>query len=436
MTDELTKTLNNPDAERALLGLAMSSAGSKALDDIELDAGDFADMRHEQLWALIMELRAEGKPTDGVTVNANLHRLSVRIDGGYLPALIERAPLAPWGHTYASIIANAAMLRRRDIAAGKIKQLAAAGGDGQDIAETAVVEVAACQRARTEIHMVKDSIDQTLDELEKPSTAVPTPWPDLNRLIKGWRPGALYVVAARPAVGKSIIGLQAAFDLAQHGTVGFVSLEMPRQEVTTRLIAQVAEVQMSRLNGTSDDDDDLSRLSPDDWAKIARSRHKIEERPLAIEDRSYLTVNDIRSYARTLARKGPLAGLFVDYLQLVSPPRGERRPRHEVVAEISRSLKILAKELGCPVIALSQLNRQSEARTDKRPTMADIRESGAIEQDADVILLLHMDEQSLTDLDLIVAKNRQGRDGIVDLYREGHFARATPRPWSPTSRVA
>lgn len=430
MTTEPSKTFNDPAAEKALLGLALSTAGRSMLDDLELDAVDFLDPRHEALWDLIVHLYEEGKPTDALTVHNELHRVaSVLRDGisRLLPDLLVDAPRVPMAHHYARIVANAAVLRRLDIAAGQIKQLAGAGGDGQDIAELALNQIAACQKASAEIHMVTDTIDATIDDLEKPSTAVPTPWSDLNYLVKGWRPGALYVVAARPGVGKSIIGLQAAVDLAKRGPVAFFSLEMPEREVHIRLIAQVAEVHMSRLNGTSDSD---SSLSPQDWSRIVEARATIADVDLAISDRFSITVGEIRSYARTLARKGPLSGIVVDYLQLVTAPRGDKRPRHELVAEISRSLKSLAKELGCPVIALSQLNRQSETRADKKPSMADIRESGAVEQDADVILLLHVDENDPSLMDVIVEKNRHGQQGLVKLTREGSYARAKQRPWS------
>src|SRR5690606_30558268 len=139
---------------------------------------------------------------------------------------------------------------------------------------------------------------------------------------------------------------------------------------------------------------------------------------------------------RTLARRGPLAGIVVDYLQLMSGARGDRRPRHEQVAEWSRQLKILAKEMSCPVIALSQLNRESEARNDRRPMMSDLRESGAVEQDSDVILLLHVDEDNdPSRMTVLVAKNRQGQTGVVELTRRGEHARLDPYRWTPTHAI-
>lgn len=431
MTTPPTTTLNDPAAERALLGLAISTIGRKMLDDLELDATDFMDPRHEALWDLITHLYDEGKPTDAVTVYNELHRvppaLRPRITE-LLPDLVTDAPLGPMAHHYARIVSNAAILRRLDVAAGQIHQLAVAGGDGQDIAELAITQISACQRATADVRMVGAEIDATINELENPSTAVPTPWPDLNYLIKGWRPGALYVVAARPGVGKSIVGLQSAVDLAKRGPMPFFTLEMPRREVHIRLLAQLASVHLSRLNGT---DDNTNRLSPQDWERISKARGTIGDLNLAIEDRFSITVNEIRTYARTMARQAPLSGIVVDYLQLISAPRGDKRPRHELVAEISRSLKSLAKELNCPVIALSQLNRNAETRADKRPSMADIRESGAVEQDADVILLLHADENDPSLMDVIVEKNRHGAQGLVQLTREGQYARAKERAWTP-----
>ena len=175
---------------------------------------------------------------------------------------------------------------------------------------------------------------------------------------------------------------------------------------------------------------DRRQLTEQEWQRVSQARGRLSALHLAIDDRGAVRPVDIRSHARTLARRGPLAGVVVDYLQLMSGAHGDRRPRHEQVAEWSRMLKLLAKELQVPVIALSQLNRASEARSDRRPTMADLRESGAIEQDADVILLLHVDEEAdATLMDVQVAKNRQGQTGALKLLRRGHVARLDNYEW-------
>ena len=173
-----------------------------------------------------------------------------------------------------------------------------------------------------------------------------------------------------------------------------------------------------------------------EWDRIARAAGVLRNLPVSIDDRPDATVWDVASHARLLARRGPLAGVVVDYMQLMSTPRGERRPRHEVVAEQSRRLKVLAGTLDCPVIALSQLNRASQGRADLRPSLADLRESGAIEQDADVVLLLHVPlEGGVPDqgrLDVLVAKNRHGTTGPVRLRRDGATATLDDLTWTPS----
>ena len=214
--------------------------------------------------------------------------------------------------------------------------------------------------------------------------------------------------------------------------MAFNTLEMADREVVARTIAQTAEVPLGRLDGRSEVSEPVTQR---DWDKIARVRDRLGTMRLSIDDRSSVTLTDIRSHARSLARKGPLAGIVVDYLQLMDQPRGDRRPRHEAVAEFSRGLKKLAKEMDCPVIALSQLNRASEGRQDKRPILADLRESGAVEQDADVVLLLHVPDETSTDMSMLVAKNRHGVVGAVDVTRRGEFARVETPEWRPSHAI-
>jgi len=243
---------------------------------------------------------------------------------------------------------------------------------------------------------------------------VPTPWADLNHIIGGWRPGGLYIMGARPGVGKTLMGVNAAVGLAAHGHVALNSLEMGRREVHERILSAQASIDMGRIT--------RHKLTEDDWGKIAHYRPSLQGLPLSIDDRSTVGVTDIKSHARSVARRGHLAGIVVDYLQLMSTPRGDKRPRHEVIGEISRGLKILAKELDVPIIALSQLNRAS-TQGDRRPTMADLPESGSLEQDSDVVLLLHVEEDDPSTMHVGVPKNRQGATGAFELVRNGHYAR-------------
>src|SRR5690625_3226403 len=380
------------------------------------------------------QMHNRSEPVSPTTVAANLDQIAdVRgVDHALIFDLYHNAPVTPIEGVHAArAVADAAVNRRLESAATRIIQLARGAGDVAEKVELARAEIDSSHKAVAGVRMLRDIVDDKLAALEHPAPITPTPWPDLNRFIRGWRPGALYVIGARPGIGKSIIGLQAAIDLARRGPVAFNSLEMGDLEVVGRVIAQTAHVALGRLDGESDDP--AEQLSPRDWENIAKARPDWEALPLAIDDRSNVTITDIRSHARTLAHQGPLAGIVVDYLQLMSTPRSSNRPRHEVVADYSRSLKLLAKELHCPVIALSQLNRASEGRHDKKPTLADIRESGAVEQDSDVVMLLSTDEKDPSRLDLHVAKNRHGvNDVTVELTREGHYARAIPREWSPS----
>lgn len=413
-------------AERALVGAVL--ANPRHIRDIEVAANDFADVKLEAIWGLMLWLDSQRMPADAITVQQNLSRVEVRgIDGIFLADLLSEAPIGPLTNHYAQMIVENAVRRRLSQAGQRIQQLAASGENSQDIVEQARKELDASSRAVSGVTMIGEEIDETLTMWESPEpNSVPTPWVDLNHVIHGWRPGALYVVGARPAVGKSLMGLQAAIGLAKHGHVAFHSLEMPREEVHMRVVAQMAPLQQ----------DVISRRKFDDshWLKVAQVRAEIDALKLSIDDRSSIRPVDIRSYARSLTRKGPLAGIVVDYLQLMSSGTGDKRNRQEQVADWSRSLKILAMELKVPVIVLSQLNRGPATRMDKRPEMSDLRESGAIEQDADVILLLHVDEDEDPSKMLVnVVKNRGGGQGSFPLHRRGDLARLDNSAWRQAS---
>lgn len=428
--------MTGPDLnpERRLLGAAMMFRS--VLDEVNLDPGDFADPRYAALWELMVSLREQGRSVDPATVTGALptipqeHRTG--IDGPHIIDLYGAAPFtASEGEMAAREVTNAAALRRLVMLGQRAVQLGQSGGDATEYQDILREEVETISRATsTEARLVTDDIDDFLDNLDNPSPAVPTPWADLNHFIRGWAPGGLHVVGGRPSVGKSIVLLQAAVKLAEHGYVSFHSLEMSKADTYARITAQMASVSLSRLLGKTDNPD--RHLTQRDWGLIATARRRIADLKLVVDDRSMVTVADIRAQARSVARRGPLAGVVVDYLQLIEPPRHlATRNRAEVVGYFSRTLKILARQLGVPVIAAVQLNRGSVHRADPRPTMADIRESGQVEQDSDVILLLHAEDNLATDLDLIVAKQRQGQLGVAEMRREGSYTRIVDRPWTP-----
>ena len=420
------------DPERALLGQILQRP--KALQDVEgLDSSDFAQPRYAALWDLMQRLDSERVAPDLLAVADNLHRIELPgMDATWLADVMSAGTTWQPSGILSRMIRDAATMRRLEQAGMRIIQHAQAGGDPQEIQEIARTEVDAASRAVADVAFVEDRIDATLESWESPAPpSVPTPWDDLNEFIGGWRAGALYVIGARPSVGKSLMGLQAAVSLAEHGLCSFHSLEMPEAEVHTRLIAQISGVPQARM--------DRRELTASDWQKIATARGSRLFRSLVIDDRGSVRGVDIRSVARTLARRGTVAGVVVDYLQLMTPARSDKRPRHEQVGEWTRGLKLLAKDMNIPVILLSQLNRDSTKRTEARPVMADLKASGDIEQDADVILLLHAESKESVDLEVIIEKNRQGQCGKLDLVRRGHLARLdTPGAgsWTPSRHAA
>lgn len=420
--------LADNDAERYVLGCWLSS--TKALDDPDahLEPSDFHAPRHEVIAATIQTMHGRGLGVDPVTVAAELLRTGAMAQAGGAPYLHElyAVPSTTSNAAHYARIVRGLAVRREGVAACTrgIQMFRSGEGDPADVHEAVRAEIDAIgtSRTTTAVRLVGEEIDAYIDALEADEEpGIPTPWADLNERIGGWKPGRLYVIGARPSVGKSVMGEQAALGMARHGHTGFYSLEMSRDEVITRAVAQIGTVPLDRLEKPK-------TLTDDDWARISRARAILDALPLAIEDRATVRPVDIRAHARTLSRRGPLAGLVVDYLQLMAAPRGDKRSRQELVAEWSRQFKLLAKELAVPVIVISQLNREIEHRADPRPVLADLRESGAIEQDADVVILLHPidpdgDGPDAGDLLVGVPKNRQGKPGALRLQLEGQYAR-------------
>ncbi len=428
--------LHDELAEQSALGGSMLS--KNALWDV-LEAAspsDFYQPRHELIARAIARLARSAAPVDVISVCDELRRAG-EIDraGGddYLHRLTSLVPTAANSGYYAGIVRTLRM--RRGMVEAGLRLVDLGQGTEGDVLEQ-------LDRARQEVDRIADggaveaqpigdSFAELAAELERPAAHVETPWSDLNDIIGGLRPGGLYVVGARPAQGKTIVGLQLAVQLAQRaGAVAFASLEMSRADLQRRLVAQFAGIPLGHLVD--------SALTPRDWEAFARVRSRLERAPIYISDEPSMNLHQVRAFSRSVSRKTKLAGVVVDYLQLMESPDDDRRNRAEVVAGFSRGLKILARDLQVPVVALSQLNRSSVQRTDGRPSMADLRESGAIEQDADVVLLLHRDERSARRahlLDVHVAKNRRGATGKVELLWQGEYARVRTNEWSPTGSI-
>ena len=428
MTGELD---HDVQAEQSVLGAMLLSREALAEVSEVLDGGDFYRPTHETIYRTMLTLNAKGSPVDAITVNDELSRTGEAGPAGgpaYVHQLMQACPTPSAATYYAGIVTEAAVRRRLHTAGVKIQQLATSGGDIEELVEAARREVDLTSRAAgTAVLSFGETIDTMLWGLDEAVQHHPTPWDALNQIIGGLRPGALYVIGARPSVGKSVIALNLAKSLTAHGSVAFSSLEMSNSDVQIRAVSGDLNIDVRRL---------IERdLTPGDWEKIRERRAAWDSVPLFVDDRAGVTITDIRRFARSVNRRKPLAGLVVDYLQLMAQPSGDKRPRQEFVADMSRQLKIMAMDMQIPVIALSQLNRASEARQDKTPAISDLRESGAVEQDADVVILLHREimGEKRNDLGMLVAKNRHGSTGFAELQFWGHYSKALDQGGSPHS---
>ena len=421
-------------AEQSVLGGMMLSKDAIA-DCVEVLRGlDFYRPAHEAIYEAIIDLYGRGEPADAVTVSDLLTKRGeiTRIGGpAYLHTLIQSVPTAANAGFYAEIVRERAVLRRLVDAGTKIVQLGySQDGEVDAIVNEAQAEVYKVAERRTAEDYVplRDIIEGTVDEIESAGsrgegmTGVPTGFYELDELTQGLHGGQMIVIAARPAVGKSTFALDFARSAAikNNMTAVFFSLEMGRNEIAMRLLSAEASIALQNLRkGT---------IKDDEWSKIATTMGRLNDAPLFIDDSPNMSLMEIRAKCRRLKQKHDLKLVVLDYLQLMSS--GKRvESRQQEVSEFSRALKLLAKELDVPVIALSQLNRGSEQRTDKKPMISDLRESGSIEQDADMVILLHRediyDKESARagEADVIVAKHRNGPTKTMVVAFQGHYSR-------------
>ncbi|WP_206188172.1 replicative DNA helicase [Sanguibacter sp. HDW7] len=422
-------------AEQSVLGGMLISKDAIADVVEELKGNDFYRPAHELIYDAIMDLYGRGEPADAITVLAELTKRGEvgRIGGApYIHELIAMVPTAANAGYYARIVRERAILRRLVEAGTRIVQLgyAADGGDVDEIVNNAQAEVYAVTETRaTEDYVILGEVlGSTVDEIEAAGSrgegmvGVPTGFADLDKLTNGLHPGQMIVIAARPAIGKSTLAIdfvRAAAIKNNQAAVVF-SLEMSKTEITMRLLSAEARVHLQKLRNGS--------MSDDDWQKLAGTMGRISEAPLFIDDSPNMSLMEIRAKCRRLKQRHDLKLVVIDYLQLMTS--GKRvESRQQEVSEFSRALKLLAKELEVPVIALSQLNRGPEQRTDKKPAMSDLRESGSIEQDADMVILLHREDAyekespRAGEADLIVAKHRNGPTDTITVAFQGHYSR-------------
>ncbi len=420
----------NDEAEVAVLGaiLLTEQALDQILVELKLRPDDFYRPRHQLIFRAMIRLKEKAEPeaVDAITVCDDLTREGKIAEAGsaaYVHSLPTMVPAVGAVRDYAKIVRDHAILRRLLATAHDIQErVATEGGDPRMLVEQAehAIFQAGHDHEATSLRPIEDVLHEELDKLERLSregqslTGTPSGYRDLDEITGGFQPGNLIVLAARPAMGKSCLATCIAENAAvDHGrAVALFSLEMSQGELAQRLIASRAKLSGDSLR--------KGRVKADRWPKVLQATDKLATAPLFIDDSSDIGVLELRAKARRLHQRHPLGLLIVDYLQLIRP-EDPRDGRVEQVGKMSRGLKILARELHIPVIAISQLSRAVEARPDKRPLMSDLRESGNIEQDSDLVMFVYRDEYYNSDTEkpgvaeVIIGKHRNGPVGSVEL---------------------
>ncbi len=424
------------EAERSVLGGMMLSKDALA-DVLEmLDAQDFYRPAHGTIFTTILDLFGAGQPADAITVAAELQRQGKleQIGGrAVLHDLVSAVPTAANASYYAQIVHDQAMLRRLVETGTRIAQLGYTtdGGDVAELLNLAQSEVYAMSDTKTtnDYASLYEIIPGLVEELELNSArdgqlaGLATGFHDLDKVLLGLRPNQMIIVAARPGMGKTTL----AMDFCRHiaikdgKPVAFFSLEMNRNELAMRMLAAESEVWLSKLIA--------GELEQRDWERISRTLERVASAPLYVDDSPNLTMMEIRSKARRMRQQQKIELIVIDYLQLLTSGGRSPESRQQEVSEFSRSIKLLAKELEIPIIAIAQLNRETERRDSKKPQVSDLRESGSLEQDADVVILINRpkdrDEMgALPPAQIIVGKNRSGPTADdIELEFQGSLTR-------------
>ena len=428
------------EAEQSVLGgLLLDNTAWERIADF-LNESDFYRADHRQIYHHITRLIEVNRPADAITVSESLESTK-ELEGvgglAYIGALAQNTPSAANIRRYAEIVRERAIMRKLAETATNIAELAynPMGREPAQLLDEAESRIFAIseQGARTrqgfvDMQPVLTQVVERIDLLynrDNPSdvTGVPTGFADLDRMTSGFQPGDLVIVAGRPSMGKTALALNMAEHVALDAglPIGIFSMEMSAAQLAMRLLGAIGKLDQHKLR--------TGRLAEDDWRRLTDAVGRLSEAPIHIDETAALNALELRARARRLHRQyGQLGMIVVDYLQLMSASsQGENRATE--ISEISRSLKALAKELNVPVVALSQLNRSLEQRPNKRPVMSDLRESGAIEQDADVILFIYRDEVYNPDspdkgrAEVIIGKQRNGPIGTVMLTFQGEYTR-------------
>jgi replicative DNA helicase len=437
ITDSLRVPPHSIEAEQALLGgLMLEASAWDAVADV-LTAEDFYRADHRLIFNAAAAVAGANQPIDVLTLSEYLERHAQIEDAGglaYLGTLARDTPSAANIRAYAEIVRERALLRRMidvgtSIAAGAFNTDGRNARDLVDEAERRVFEIAeAGSRGRSGLVKVSNILSSVVDRIDhlyrNPNElrGVPTGYSALDQLTGGLQRGDLIIIAGRPSMGKTTL----AVNIAENAALGHkiasavFSMEMSAEQVTLRMISSLGRIDQSSLR--------TGRLAEEDWPRIDTAMTQLSQAPIFIDETPSLTPTELRARARRLKREHNLGLVVVDYLQLMQVP-GTKENRATEISEISRGLKALARELNVPVVALSQLNRGVEQRVEKRPVMSDLRESGAIEQDSDVILLIYREEvyESATPrkgiADIIIAKQRNGPTGEIQLTFRGAYTR-------------
>lgn len=438
---DLTAQPNAVDAERVLLGSALVSEDAAIHIARQLSTEDFYEPAHQSVFAAITSLLEDRKPVDPVAVWACMQQAGT--DRSFRSGIVglfdlsqQYMPMASLSH-HGDLVLEAS--RRRRIAAAVTTAQAhannPASGTALEIAADLQKALDAVQEdaISTDTPTMHKAMDDLLAEIEYiqehgATTGIPTGFPDLDAKLNGLRPGQMIIVAGRPAMGKSTLlsdTLRAA--AFQHGkSVLMFSLEMSRPEVMLRIVAAEARIETNKLQ--------TGNVTEEEWERISGFYTRASGARFGIDDSPGVTMADVRAKARTWQTRHGLDLIAIDYLQLLTPSRRAENQQVEI-SEMSRQAKLLAKEFDVPVIVLSQLNRGNEHRSDHTPMLADLRGSGSLEQDSDVVMFIHREEvynpdQRVGEADVIIAKQRSGPTGIVPVVAQLHYSRFVPAAFS------
>lgn len=426
---------HDTEAEQAVLG-SMLTDQDAVVDAIEaLKEEDFYREDNRYIYEAMLNLYNKAEPIDIITVKDELVSLNkLEVIGGieYLASLPEKVPLSSNASKYIQIVEEKSTLRKLIKTANDLIELGYSQNEEVDAimddAEKKIFDIVQGKNQKG-YTALKDVLAETFSNIEtlynqkKPITGIPTGFADLDYKTAGLHKSDLVLVAARPAMGKSAFALNIATNAAINAKVPVVifNLEMSKTQLVNRMLCSEAMVDSNKIR--------TGKIDEEDWVKLATAVGPLSEAPIYIDDTPGITVAEIRAKCRKLKIEKNIGLVVIDYLQLIQGSGKKNASREQEISEISRSLKILAKELDIPVIALSQLSRAAEQRTDHRPMLSDLRESGAIEQDADIVMFLYRDDYYNPDSDkkniaeVILAKHRNGSTGTVELLWLGNYTK-------------